>query len=331
MGYDSEHAAEAVTKLVAKITAVALALLAVASLGAACAISPPTSRPSSTSAPAFTPSPAPTSSPTATHIPGRDYLYETIDPPLHMANFWWRWDEVHEFRELVVEFSIHADPGNFSNEGGLYLMASDGNISGQGYYFGLQTSVLRPSLGRGAGKGIIFSKWEERDLSFARIADPVIGWKQSAGYEGDFIGVRLSYDWGVGEYKMRLAPESLDKDGEWYGVWITDLATNITTWAGSLKFALVDGRTYIQPSSYSTLEIYGAPIRPIDIPAFHVTMGPPIGDELLPDWGSSSYGLGEFNPTTNANARYDSAEDVLELRVGGLTEQIEPPVTTYFE
>lgn len=248
-----------------------------------------------------------------------------------MANFWWQWDDVQEFRELEVEFSINSDPGDFSHQGGLYLMVGHGRIAGHGYYFGLQTNVLRASLGAGVGKGIIFSRWEERDLSFAKVADPVTGWKQSAGYEGDFLGVRLSYDWGVGDYSMRLAPDGLEEDGEWYGVWITELATNVKTWAGSLKFPLVDGKTFVEPTSYTTVEIYGAPVRPIDIPEFHVRMRRPAGDGISSDQGYSSYGLGEFNPTTNANAHYDTVVDVLDLRVGGLTEQANPPDITYFE
>ena len=174
-----------------------------------------------------------------------------------MANLWWNWEQIPAFREFVIDFTIHNDPGNFSTRHGLYLMVCSGSIAEQGFYFGLQTNVSDPELGRGRGKGLIFSRWGERDLSFARIADEQEGWTESAGYEGDFMGVRRSYDWGVGDYRMRLAPHGRDDDGEWYAV--TDAATDTTTWAGSLKFPFHNGTTAMRASTYTTLEVYGNP------------------------------------------------------------------------
>ena len=90
-----------------------------------------------------------------------------------------------------------------------------------------------PHPTRSRGKGAIFSRWETRDLSLARFAE-ADGWAQSSGHEGDFIGVRRLYPWGTGDYTARLAPEEHLPDGVWYGVWVTDLSTEITTWIGSL-------------------------------------------------------------------------------------------------
>ena len=265
--------------------------------------------------------PSPSSSPTPT--PERTDLFTEIAVPDHLAYTWWRWNRGDQFREVSFEFTIHNDPGNFSNNYGLYLMVCHARISDHGFYFGLQTDVYDPGVGHGRGKGLIFSRWGERDLADARIAGGADGWAQSSGHEGDFIGVRRSYVWGAGDYRMRLAPDGLDDDGEWYGVWITDLSTDETVWAGSLKFPLGDGTTAVQPDLYSTLEIYGQPsIRPIDIPDWYVTMKAPQGNgigALSADPGYSGY-RGTRIP--NADIQCNRNDAACHFRVGGLTEQV---------
>ena len=59
-------------------------------------------------------------------------------------------------------------------------------------------------------------------------------------------------------------------DGGWFGLWIMDLATGTETWTGALKFPNRSGRARIHGS---TVEIYGSPIRPIDVPQWHVSVG----------------------------------------------------------
>ena len=246
-----------------------------------------------------------------------------IAVPEHLAYTWWGWNRGRQFREVTFDFTIRNDPGDFSDDYGLYLMVCFGSISNHAFYFGLQTDVRDRGQGRGRGKGLIFSRWGERDLAFARVADDEDGWHESAGYEGEFISVRRSYDWGTDDYRMRLAPDGLDDDGEWYGLWFTDLSADETVWAGSLKFPLVSGTTAVKPPLYSTLEIYGRPfIRAIDIPEWRVTMKRPRGDGILATWGSPGYsGLGRV-PKPNADVQYDSKAGAFHFRIGGITEQV---------
>ena len=245
-----------------------------------------------------------------------------IAVPEHLVYTWWGWNRGRQFREVTFDFTIHSDPGDFSDDYGLYLMVCFGSISNRDFYFGLQTDVYDPGEGRGRGKGLIFSRWDERNLAHAKVAGGDDGWSQSSGHEGDFIGVRRSYDWGTGDYRMRLAPDGLDDDGEWYGVWITDLSTDKTVWAGSLKFPLIGGTTAVKPPLYSTLEIYGQPfIRPIDIPGWFVTMKRPHGDGIAARWGDPGYsGVGRAS-ISNSDVQYDRKEDAIHLRIGGVTEQ----------
>ena len=100
------------------------------------------------------------------------------------------------------------------------------------------------------------------DLANTRIAPG--GLSEAGDHEGDFISVRRRYEWGDGDYRIRLASDGVDADGEWFGVWITDLDDDTATWFGSLKFPLsgTENQAWINDRSYSTIEIYGRPIRP---------------------------------------------------------------------
>ena len=240
--------------------------------------------------------------------------------PEHMAYVWWNWGSNQvSFRELLVELTIHNDIGDFSEHNGIYLMLSHGSIADVRYYFGIQTSVFDPRVGGRQGEGLIFSRWDTRNLDNARVPDG--GWTQSSGHEGDFIGVRISYDWGAGDYELRLASDGLDTDGKWYGLWITDLESDNTTWVGSLKFPYVDGQALIKPPSFTTIEIYGSsPIRPIDIPEIAITVKMPMGDGVPPTLGCLGYSA--FNgEIENSEVRHDQETNSVYLKAGGLTQR----------
>ena len=207
------------------------------------------------------------------------------------------------------------------------MMLAYGWISDIAFYFGVQSDVKAgtpPYEGR--GKGALFSRWETRDLSLARFAE-ADGWTQSSGHEGDFIGVRRLYPWGAGDYTARLAPEERLPDGVWYGVWVTDLSTEITTWIGSLWFPPGG----ITSAIYSTLEIYGGrPIAPIDIPMMHVSMRRPSGDQEMAQRGAAGYSGVNGVELPNADIAYVREEDAVHFRVGGLTERTTAPWSVRF-
>ena len=236
-----------------------------------------------------------------------------------MANIFWYWPGDRPFTELTVDFTIHNDVDLADGKNGLYFMIGHADISDVPFYFGLQTDVYAPDPPHHRGKAAIFSRWKTRDLGNARWHEQD-GFSQSAGYEGDFIGVRRLYDWGAGDYRARLGPDGKDDDGQWYSVWITDKAAGVETWIGSLRFPFIGGRAAITEPSYSTLEVYGNAIRPIDIPEWHVTIERPLAD------GRRSHGAhldiaAFYDEITNADVRYDRRADVVHLRVGGLTDR----------
>ena len=275
--------------------------------------------------------PFPAATPTPTPIPGRSYLYRPVMPPEHMVYVWWEWiSDEGEFESLDIDFTIHNDIVGFSEPHGLYLMLGSAQISGAPFYFGLQTDVYDPASGY-RGKSLIFSRSGTRYLDHARFADPVEGWTQSSGHEGDFIGVRRSYQWGAGVYRVRIAPDGSDAIGRWFGMWITDRSTGETVWGGSLRFPYENGKAAIRSPLYTTMEIYGgAPIRPIDIPEWHVSIARPSGDSVKPTRGVTGFQAFSSH-ILNSDARYDPTAEVLHLRVGGLTQRSTLPQEILFD
>ncbi len=267
-----------------------------------------------------TPTPAPT------RIAGRAYLYKPISPPMAPAHINWSWEGTKDhFREVVTDFTIHNDVGNWSEQHGYYLILMSNEISETLFYFGLQTDIYDPRTGQGGGKGLIFSRWGTRDLSHARYSE-TDGWTQSSGHEGDFIGVRRSYDWGTGDYRIRIAPDGLEPDGEWFGLWITDLGTNETTWIGSLKFPLLNDTATMRPYALATIELYGnGAVLPINIPQWHVSVKRPLGDNALPVRGYTIYPYDDSeNALMNSDAWYNPSDQKAHLLVGSTTERKSP-------
>ena len=251
--------------------------------------------------------------------------YEVLHPPFHLAQVvWWRryngdcTAAFLEFETVTVDFTIHNDP-NYSTRGGLYLMLLHGNISGKSFYFGLQTR-LQPLPGRPAAKGALFSRWDTRDQGNAA-ADPDHGWTYDGGYEGDFVSARRSYEWSAGDYRARLARDSSresNADGVWYGLWITDLDTNVETWIGSLRFPLMEGETHIQGVFSTVLEIYGGAVRPADVPAWHVSVGIPAVDGVDAGCARTLYPDVEAEDV-RSEIRYDPEQRRVHLEALGST------------
>ncbi len=285
-----------------------------------------TPAPTSTLMPTRTPRPTTTAPPTPTQIPGRAELYKPIYPPNHMAAVSWYWENTRGFDSIDFDFTIHndVDINVLYPDNGLYLMLDSSDIAGTSYYFGLQTDVDDPRVGRGRGKGVIFSRWDTLDLANVTVAEG--GWDQSSGHEGDFVGVRKAYHWGAGEYRARIAPDGEGDDGRWFGLWITDKATGETTWCGSLRFPYKNGKALLDTVHVSVAEIYGGPgsINSIDIPEWHITMQKPVADGgMQPTEAHISYtnwdGFSASAP--NSNITYDTEDSAMHIRVGGTTER----------
>ena len=269
-----------------------------------------------TATPRPTSTPRPTRTPTPTQIPGRSDLYNSFPLPQGLAYVWWYWeDDVRGFQSIDFDFTIHngITVRELPKDSDFYLILFMSDISGAGYYFGIQTDVSDPAVG-GRGRGCIFSRWETRDLANVHVAKG--GWSESAGYEGNFVSVRNSFQWDAGDYRARIAADGDDDIGRWFGLWITNKASGETTWCGSLRF---DKFATLQPSGGTVPEIYGSGAKkPIDVPEWHITLQRPVGDEKSP---SNEAYITYNDAIPNSNIVPDAETGIMHIYVGGATER----------
>ena len=239
-----------------------------------------------------------------------------VSGPQHLTNALWRWGgQGHNL--LDIDFTVHSDAR--PDEHGLYFMLAQSSIGGATFYLGLQTNMLKPGTGF-VGKGVIFSRWQTRDLANARVAPT--GYAQSAGYEGDFIGVRRPYNWSPGDYRARLERYDSDERGDWFGLWITDIGNGNTTWMGSLRFPRpAEEPVRIGPVVASFVEVYGpAPRLPAEIPQWHVSLKPPTGNwDSWPSQVTMEYPSERVN---NTEIRFDEDDNSVHMIVGATTARV---------
>ena len=258
--------------------------------------------------------------------PERPYLYKPISPPTIPADISWLWNPAQDgFRVMEWEFTIHNDAADWPGHYG-YSLNTYNVISSVGFLFGLDTDRR--------GNRLRFQRQGASDQANARYSADCECFAY-ASLEYEYVEVECSYDWGRGEYRARIAPDGQETDGEWYGLWITNLNNNETTWAGSLKFPLQEGTTAFFPRAASTnIGLYGAsmPFRPIDLPQWHVSVGIPQGDGIAAIGGLTRYPSdGSENALLNSNVRYDSSEERVHLVLGGATERITDAAQILFE
>ena len=203
---------------------------------------------------------------------------------------------MHQVDSLEIAVEIHNDV-EFASAHGLYFMVCFGRVEDTRFYFGFQTDVRHPVTGPGTGKGLIFSRWDTRDLEDTRVAPE--GFAQSSGHEGDFVGIRLNYEWRNGKYQLMMLPWESDEGGLWYGLWVQHESEEEATWIGSLRFP--GGK--IGQWCYTTVEVYGhVQIRPKDIPYWKASMEPPTSEAseaYLFNFGYNAYTGDDFPNVKN--------------------------------
>ena len=192
----------------------------------------------------------------------------SMELPQAMANIWWDWPTRDPVKGPVyIEFDVKEEPGLWHPNRGVFIMALHGKIGGHSFYAGLQTNMFRPGQGP-VGKGAIFSRWGSRDLTKAKW-DEENGFAESAGHEGDFIGVRRNHDWGPGQYRLYIS--------HWYGGWYEAfvVSPDKEKWRiGVLRFPR---GSLIEQSVFSTVEVYGSGSQELgEMPTTRVHFSPPF-------------------------------------------------------
>jgi hypothetical protein len=198
------------------------------------------------------------------------------------------------FTKISHTFTIYNEPANADsslNKDGIYYQFYQGIINDTiGFYYGIQTSVMNPN---GINKkGIIFSRWNTRDILNYKIANG--GWGQSAGYEGNFIGVRINYEWSIGTYTIELKKDSSDSIGDWYGLWILNANTKQNTYCGSIRFETSTKSSGIKDNGITWTELYAKADKNTPLPMWHVSVDEVLADNKAPISVTSDYNKNTF-------------------------------------
>jgi hypothetical protein len=210
------------------------------------------------------------------------------------------WDfPAQTFTKLVHNFTIYNEPlnkDNSLNKDGLYYQFYQGIMNDTiGFYYGIQTSVMKPDGNN--KKGVIFSRWKTRDISNYKIAPG--GWGQSAGYEGDFIGVRKNYEWVPGTYSIELRKDSADDRGDWYGLWLSKVPNGTKEYMGSIRFERSSKSSGIKDGGITWTELYFKSIPNSPLPRWHVSVNDVLADNQRPLHVTTSYSADKFVGFTN--------------------------------
>ena len=191
----------------------------------------------------------------------------TYFPMPRGIHYAYQYFDKNTFESIKHKFTIHQEP---SNNGKLYYQFYQGKLNDTiGFYYGIQTDVYSPEPPYRRGRGLIFSRWKTRDTDNYSLASN--GWGQSAGYEGDFIGVRNSYNWGVGTYETELKKDSTDSVGDWYSLKIRNILEDDQTYIGSIRFEISSLSSGIQSGGITWSELYGNSSDG-SIPDWHVSV-----------------------------------------------------------
>lgn len=217
--------------------------------------------------------------------------------------------------DLAVDVTFHTEP---RPPAAVYLQLYDFKIGKTGQYFGFQYA-----FGEG-GKlktTFIWSRWATRDKADARVAEG--GTIESAGDEGDFVGIRYPYAWGQGTYTVHVMMRETDAVGTWYEMKIFDHQGKRWRTIGRLRFPEADGGLpFIEDGGGSWCEVFGGTRSSADIGLFHLSYGGvyTCGRTVAAREVRFSYG----NATPNCNISLAPDGRRVHVMYGGKTQRSTP-------
>lgn len=199
-------------------------------------------------------------------------------PPGGIGYINWEFQDDFERLDIEIEILRQDSSKNF------FFQLYQSRIGGDGVYFGFQNRVEH------ADQMLIFSRWGTRNLANVRVNAAQRGFAQSAGYEGDFVGVRLpGLAMKSGPYVFSLFKQGTDEDGDWFAFVVTDKSTRTRVWCGSIRFAK---GARINRTGSTWMELYGQawPVQTCNnLPKWDIKIKSIRGDGKEPLGASSSY------------------------------------------
>ena len=268
-----------------------------------------------------------------------DPLAGRVRLPAHAIYVHWDFGP-RPLTSLSFDITMHTDPGSGVGE---YFSPYNGTIDGHQIYFGIQTDVFRPEVG-GVGKGCIFSTWWTFDAADTR-PEADGGFIQLGTHEGRFVGVRRTYDWGIGDYRLTVTRAEPDGDGDWFAMSVQPIAavrtaaptdaagsalrpeaTGPAVPLGALRFrrAEPDVPATIKPGGPAFLEIYGGANTYADIADWSLdVMG--YGDDVAAVSARSDYPAFPHAEVPNADVHFDAVRGRVALRFGSSAVRTHAP------
>ena len=229
----------------------------------------------------------------------------------HLANVWWEFESTTpHFESLSIDVTIDRDIPDDCN---FYIAPIGvGKLNDIMFYGGLQTNIngyldRSDRTRRHPGKGVIFSRWGKKTLSYDFARKAANGLVESAGYEGDFVSVRRPIKWTKGTYTYRLVKadyqKANDREYTWINVMLNDHQTGRLHYGGSLRFEGRDLTFWNRHSAF--VEVYSTSKIPRGkIPEVTVTFGYPRINGQAPKLKSAS----AYYPNTGVAAGPDCAK-----------------------
>jgi hypothetical protein len=250
------------------------------------------------------------------------------ETPWHLVDLWWNLGTNMPFESYSIDVDIMDDvPTNIN----LYLSpVGFGKLNAAGFYGGLQTHADGHStdnpVDRGIGRGLIFSRWDERDPTAVRPASSG-GIFQSAGNEGDFVSVRAPYEWAKGRYTYRVVKmdhsQVHGQDGTWVGAFVYSYQRHENAFIGALWFK--DNDLVLDKSIASFVEIYGEVIPVATVPTVRIRYENPTVNGKIISWPSVD---GSFDKGIPDIADVQWKDGGIEISVNA-TNQIARPKRYY--
>jgi hypothetical protein len=222
--------------------------------------------------------------------------------------------------DLSIDVTFHTEPKPAAS---VYLQLYDfpmvvpGTSVKVGQYFGFQYWFERGQL----KTQFIWSRWNTRDKADAWVADG--GWIESAGYEGDFVGIRYPYQCSKGTYTVHLAMRESDPVGTWYEMQIYNHQKSEWKKIGRLRFPRsADGLPFLEDNGGTWVEVFGGTKSSEDIGLFHYSIGGvyTCGRTVRARYVELKYADG----TPNCDVAIDADGRRVHVMYGGQTRRVTP-------
>jgi len=169
--------------------------------------------------------------------------------------------------DLSIDVTFHSKP---LPPASCYLQLYDGGIGSVGQYFGFQ--YIWEKTGK-LKQQFIWSRWKTRDKGDAWVANG--GWIESAGYEGDFVGIRYPVVFDAeSTFTVHVQMRETDAKGTWYELRIFDHQKQQWTKVGRLRFPPDNGKLpFINNGGGSWTEAFAGVKYSSDVAKYHLSYG----------------------------------------------------------